>query len=73
MPNKMADSLSPFVYWGQKKDHISLKIDLKEATVSRHDNARWSMSLMRLNQKISATLAGAVRLEVVRQLEQQQH
>ncbi|XP_064608555.1 very-long-chain (3R)-3-hydroxyacyl-CoA dehydratase-like [Liolophura sinensis] len=37
MPNKMADSLSPFVYWGQKKDHISLKIDLKEAIIETLD------------------------------------
>lgn len=29
------ERLSPFVYWGQKTDHISLKIDLKDVVV-RH-------------------------------------
>lgn len=35
---KMADSerLSPFVYWGQKIDHISLKIDLKNVVVRQN-------------------------------------
>ncbi|KAK3097558.1 hypothetical protein FSP39_010781 [Pinctada imbricata] len=28
----MADFLSPFVFWGQKLDHISLKIDLKNVS-----------------------------------------
>ncbi|GAB1606178.1 very-long-chain (3R)-3-hydroxyacyl-CoA dehydratase [Argonauta hians] len=26
----MADTLRPFVYWGQKNDHVSLKVDLRE-------------------------------------------
>ena len=30
----MAEELSPFVFWGQKLDHISLKIDLKDVSVS---------------------------------------
>ena len=31
---KMADTLSPFVFWGQTKDAIILKIDLKDVSVS---------------------------------------
>ena len=30
---KMAECLSPFVYWGQDKGRIMLKVDLKEVEV----------------------------------------
>jgi hypothetical protein len=29
----MAEKLSPFVFWGQKSDSISLKVDLREIVV----------------------------------------
>ena len=29
----MAEKLSPFVYWGQKADIISLKVDLRDISV----------------------------------------
>ena len=29
----MAAELTPIVFWGQKNDHISLKVDLRDATV----------------------------------------
>jgi hypothetical protein len=32
-----AEMLTPFVYWGQKTDHVSLKIDLKDVVVSNND------------------------------------
>ena len=31
----MAESLSPFVYWGQNKDRVYLKVELREITVSK--------------------------------------
>ena len=34
--NKMADTLQPFVYWGQKNASVSLKVDLRDATVSNN-------------------------------------
>ena len=29
----MATELTPIVFWGQKNDHISLKVDLRDVTV----------------------------------------
>ncbi|KAH3831120.1 hypothetical protein DPMN_104382 [Dreissena polymorpha] len=33
----MADVLKPFVYWGQKEDSISLKVDLRDVKVDKAD------------------------------------
>lgn len=34
----MAETLRPFVYWGQKNDHVSLKVDLRNVSVSKKES-----------------------------------
>ena len=29
----MADTLSPFVLWGQKSDYVTMKVELRDVTV----------------------------------------